>query len=413
MTPSHLRSVPPPPEWASRLHSVGVTGTNGKTTTTTWLAYALADRPRACVRMTTLGTFVDAERIPAERTYAGMLGALRYALDRGARFVAMEMTSEALSKGYAKAWPCKVAVFTNLSHDHLNTHGSFEHYLASKAQLFLALPPGGAAVLNAACESYPLLKSVVPNGVRILSYAVPERGPPSLPGEPPFLRVERVEVDWRGTLVHYTCDDAAFPGVLRVPGHGSIFAENGVAALLGAYASGTSPETASQRIAEAPAPTGRFERIATEPDVIIDYAHTPDALDRTLRTARLLCRGRVILVFGAGGERDKEKRPLLGAASRTADTVILTSDNPRGEPSEAIAADVRTGLVGHQDVRTVLDRREAIASALALAEERDLVLIAGKGHETTQQIGDVRQAFSDHDVVRQHLTARATSSSRS
>ena len=395
-----LRSVLSPPTWASQLCSVGVTGTNGKTTTTTWLAHGLADRPGACVRITTLGVFVDAEPVVCEQSYAGVIDAIDRARVAGARFVSMEMTSEALSKGYAKAWPCKVAVFTNLSHDHLDKHGSFEHYLASKAQLFLALPAGGTAVLNAACESYPLLRSITPAHAKILSYAAPERGTAE---EQPFVQIDRLELDWRGTLVHYTCQEPAFPGTLRVPGFGSIFAENAVAALLGAVAAGVDPHIASERIERAPAPTGRFERIATDPDVVIDYAHTPDALERTLRTARALCNHRVFLVFGAGGDRDREKRPMLGAAARAADVVILTADNPRGESPSAIAEGVRKGLADHGDVRVVLDRADAITTALSLAGPGDLVLIAGKGHETTQQIGAEQRHFSDHEVVRAHL----------
>ena len=395
-----VRGVLEPPSWSTELFSVGVTGTNGKTSTTTWLAYALAGSPRDVIHVTTLGVFYEGAQQQVENSYAGVLDALKHAKDHGARYVAMEMTSEALAKGYAKAWPCRVGVFTNLTHDHLHTHGSFEHYLASKAQLFVALPPGGTAVLNAACESYPLLKLVVPAHARVLSYAAPERGPLQVPDEPPFLQIDRLEVDWNGTRVFYTCQDASFPGELLVPGFGSIFAENGVAALLGAFAAGIDPVVASERLARAPIPTGRFERIAESPDVVVDYAHTPDALERTIKTARVLSRGRVLLVFGAGGDRDKTKRPLLGAAARAADVVLLTSDNPRGEPPHAIAAEIRAGIGEHGHVHVELDRKAAIERAIAMAGPDDLILIAGKGHETTQTIAGAATHFSDHDVAR-------------
>ena len=385
MTNAPQRAVLEPPPWAAELFSIGVTGTNGKTSTTTWLAYALAATP---------------QRLAFENSYAGVLRALSHAKERGARFAAMEMTSEALAKGYAKAWPCRVAVFTNLTHDHLDAHGSFEHYLASKAQLFVALPPDGAAVLNASCESYPLLRMVLPAGVRVLSYAVKERGPLQDPIEVPYLQVDRLEIGWGGTCVHYTCKDPAFPGVLQIPGHGAIFAENGIAALLGATAAGVDPGAATQRLERAPISTGRFERVAERPDVVIDYAHTPDALERTLATARALTKGRVLLVFGAGGDRDKTKRPLLGAAARSADVVVLTSDNPRGEPSHAIADQIRAGIGAHENVLIELDRRAAIESAIELATADDLILIAGKGHETTQWIAGVASHFSDHEVAR-------------
>ncbi len=403
-----LRAVLEPPAWSTELLSVGVTGTNGKTSTTSWLAYALAESPREVVRVTTLGVFVGEAAQACENSYDGVLAALQHAKQHGARYVAMEMTSEALSKGYAKAWPCRIAVFTNLTHDHLDVHGSLEHYLASKAQLFVALPPGGTAVLNAACESYPMLRLVVPAHARVLSYAVPARGPLQSPDEPAFLQVDRVDVDWEGTRVFYTCQDASFPGELRVRGLGSVFAENGVAALLAAHAAGVDPSVASARLAQAPVPSGRFERVAEAPDVVIDYAHTPDALERTLAAARTLTQGRVLLVFGAGGDRDKSKRPLLGAAARAADVVILTSDNPRGEPSQAIADEIRAGLGAHANTVVVLDRKSAIERAMALAEPCDLVLIAGKGHESTQTIAGRAARFSDHDVARAaHLAAAA------
>lgn len=400
------RSVPEPPEWAAELFSVGITGTNGKTSTTTWLAHALAGSSVECIRVTTLGVFLGDEELQVDNSYAGVLEALKRAKDRGARFVAMEMTSEALAKGYAKAWPCKVAVFTNLTHDHLNTHGSFEHYLASKAQLFVALPADGIAVLNAACESYPLLQLVIPPGARVLSYAVPERGPLQEPDQEPFLRVTETQLGWDGTRVTYTCQDPSYPGSLIVPGYGSVFAENAVAALLGAVAAGIDPAVATERIERAPIPTGRFERIATTPDVVVDYAHTPDALERTLATARALGRGRVVLVFGAGGDRDKTKRPLLGAAARSADVIVLTSDNPRSEPSSAIAADLRGGIGEHGALYVELDRKAAIERAMALAAPDDLILIAGKGHETTQTLGGQVVHFSDHDVARAAHAAR-------
>ena len=399
------RSVLEPPPWASELFSLGVTGTNGKTTTTTWLAHALATVPSDVVRVTTLGVFQGDEQLHYEDTYAGVIQSLRHGIDHGARFAAMELTSQALARGYAKAWPCRVGVFTNLTHDHLDAHGSFEHYLASKAQLFVSLPPGGTAVLNAACESYPLLRLVLPAGVRLLSYAVPERGLRQEPSETPFLEVTRVDLSWAGTRVEYMCTDATFPGSLRVQGHGSVFAENGVAALLAAYAAGIDPEAATARLACAPAPAGRFERVAAAPDVVIDYAHTPDALERTLATARKLTRGRVLLVFGAGGDRDTAKRPLLGRAASVADVVVLTSDNPRGESAEAIAREVRSGMQGGEPI-VELDRRRGIERALQLAGPEDLVLVAGKGHEATQSVGDRTTRFSDREVVLELLGER-------
>ncbi|HEX7604242.1 MAG TPA: Mur ligase family protein, partial [Polyangiaceae bacterium] len=167
---------PPPPAWASEFSTVGVTGTNGKTSTTRWIAAALAAANRGPVaRVTTVGSFVGDEALPVEESYEGFLETLRTCRSRGGSLAALEVTSEALAVGFAQAWPIHVGVFTNLSHDHLDAHRTAEHYLASKAQLFLHLPRGGAAVLNAFDEASLLLREVLPEGVRLVSYGVPSR----------------------------------------------------------------------------------------------------------------------------------------------------------------------------------------------------------------------------------------------
>ena len=168
--------VPKPPPWASQLLSVGVTGTNGKTTTTRWVAAALGAVATPVVRGTTVGFFLDETRLDVSKDFAGFMEAMHACASKGGRYAALELTSEALARGFARAWPCKVGVFTNLTHDHLDAHGSPEHYLASKAQLFIGLAEGGTAVLNAADASSSLLRDVVPQGVSVRTYAVPSRG---------------------------------------------------------------------------------------------------------------------------------------------------------------------------------------------------------------------------------------------
>lgn len=398
------QKVPAPPAWKSALSTVGVTGTNGKTSTTTWIAAALKSLGGPIARATTVGFFLDDEKIEIENHYGGFLRGMRRALDAGARHTTIELTSEALARGFASAWPCEVGVFTNLTHDHLDAHGSPEHYLASKAQLFLSLPPGGTAVLNAADPVFELLAEVVPKEVRQVSYAVPARG--EVQGEPDIV-AKSVEISWEGTRILCETKDPKLPTEIRVRSIGHIYAENALAALLGAVAAGVSPDDAAEALANAAPPPGRFEIVNERPWVVIDYAHGPDALDRTVQTCRHLAgEGRLFVVFGAGGRRDREKRAPMGRAARPADRLILTTDNPRDEKPSAIARAIRQGLSGHPYVRTVLNRKKAIETAIREAADDDVVLIAGKGHETTQTIGGKVRQFSDVEVALEALRRR-------
>jgi UDP-N-acetylmuramoyl-L-alanyl-D-glutamate--2,6-diaminopimelate ligase len=409
------RRVPVPPAWSSQLFTVGVTGTNGKTTTTAWVAAALRRLARSAgagagpvARATTVGFFLDEEQIPVEKSYKGFLEAMHTCFERGGRYAAIELTSEALAHGFARAWPCKVGVFTNLTHDHLDAHGSPEHYLASKAQLFVSLPAGATAVLNACDPVYDLLCEVMPEGVKVLSYAVPSRGPAS---GVPDLVASSVEVSWAGTRVACDVRDASsgLPAEIRVRAIGDVYAENALAALLGAVASGVPASDACAALAEAPPPRGRFEVVHEKPYVVVDYAHSPDALARTVQTARKLAdsgKGKLFVVFGAGGKRDTAKRAPMGEAARPADHILLTTDNPRDEDPAEIARAIAQGLKGHPGVRTELDRREAITKAIAAAADDDIVLIAGKGHETEQHVGTEIRHFSDIDVAKEALATR-------
>jgi UDP-N-acetylmuramoyl-L-alanyl-D-glutamate--2,6-diaminopimelate ligase len=403
-TLSQPRRVPAPPAWHAQLQTVGVTGTNGKTTTTAWIAAALRKLGGPVARATTVGFFLDDELVPIEKSYDGFLIGMKACVDRGGKHAAIELTSESLAHGFARAWPCKVGVFTNLTHDHLDAHGSPEHYLASKAQLFVALPAGGAAVLNACDPVFDLLSEVLPAGVTMTSYAVPARGPAV--GAPDIVAT-RVEVDWQGTRITCEAKDPALPTELRVRAIGAVYAENALAALLGAVAAGVSPSDAALALAEVPPPPGRFEVIHERPYVIVDYAHSPDALARTVATARELAgKSRLTVVFGAGGKRDKAKRAPMGEAARPADVVLLTTDNPRDEDPADIARAIAMGLDGHEGVRISLDREQAITRAIRDAAEDEVILIAGKGHETEQTIGTEIRHFSDVEVARAALAGR-------
>jgi UDP-N-acetylmuramoyl-L-alanyl-D-glutamate--2,6-diaminopimelate ligase len=406
-------SIPAPPEWGRRLCTVGVTGTNGKTSTTRWTAACLARLAGPVAQTTTLGSFLDDVPFDAARDFAGFLATMRAGLDAGGRFAAIEVTSEALARGFARAWPCQVGVFTNLSHDHLDAHGSPEHYLASKAQLFVGLPAGGCAVLNAADSASELLAEVLPPGVRVVRYAVPSRGEAT--GEPELRAVE-VETTWEGTRVTIEGrgELATAPRELRIRAIGDVYAENALAALAAALVVGVPAEQAADALACAPVPEGRFEPVGAEggPRVVVDYAHTPDALARTVAVARRLCRGSLVVVFGAGGDRDKAKREPMGIAASGADRVVLTSDNPRSEDPARIAAQIREGIDARVEVEVQLDRRAAIRTAVLAAQENDVVLIAGKGHESDQTAGARTVSFRDADEARSALRARSAVSSR-
>jgi len=350
-------------------------------------------------RVTTVGAFLDEERQEVPAHYAGFLETLQRCLARGGRYAALEFTSEALALGFAKAWPCRVAAFTNLSLDHSDAHGSPEHYLASKAQLFMALTPGGTAVLNGRDSAAQLLMEVIPFGVNVVTYGVASRGEAWTPLD---LAAHSVQLGFEGT--RFGLEPCArfpdLPRTLNIRAVGEIFVENALAALGAALASGVPALAAARALSRVQPPPGRFQIVRERPYAVVDYAHTPDALSRTLDTARALCSGRVCVVFGAGGQRDSNKRPLMGAAARSADRVILTSDNPRNEDPEAIMAQIAEGLGDHAEVVRELDRARAIELALRGAGPDDLLIIAGKGHELEQETAGMRSAFSDEAIVR-------------
>jgi UDP-N-acetylmuramoyl-L-alanyl-D-glutamate--2,6-diaminopimelate ligase len=392
-----VSNLPSPPAWHSELLTVGVTGTNGKTSTTRWVGAILGAVARPVAMATTLGSFLDDAPLDVGMTWDGFLQTMRECRDRGGRFASIELTSEALARGYARAWPCKIGVFTNLTHDHLDAHGTPEHYLASKAQLFVHLPPGGTAVLNGADPSSDLLAEVTPGGVRVLRYAVPSRGEPTAPID---LRGTRVDPSWRGTTI--ALDAAAsmgeWPREITIRAIGDVYAENALAALLAGVSAGVPVEAAVAAMAAVAPPRGRFEVVHERPYVVVDYAHTPDALGRTLAIARRLCTGRLTVVFGAGGDRDRMKRGPMGEVAGVADAIVLTSDNPRSEDAGAIAGAIKRGIADRSKVTFEIDRAKAITLAIERAADDDVVLIAGKGHETGQTIGTVTRHFDDVEV---------------
>ena len=363
---------------SSSLEVVGVTGTNGKTTTTFLLQSVLeaAGRPTGVI-----GTLSGARTTPEAPDLQAQLAALR---DGGTRSVAMEVSSHALALHRVAGTRFRVAVFTNLSQDHLDFHETMEEYFAAKARLF---EPGysDVAVVNADDPRGRLLADAATIPTRTYSLGDVddlEVGPTGSTGT------------WRGHR-------------LVVPLGGAFNVSNALAALSAAVELGVDEATAVAGLATAPPVPGRFEVIESDRPfrVVVDFAHTPDGIEQVLRAARAVTAGgRVIAVFGAGGDKDRAKRPLMGeAAARHADIVVVTSDNPRSEEPAAIAEAIVAGTAGHPDVRVELDRRAAIELAVAEARPGDLVVVAGKGHETTQTIGDRVVPFDDRLVVREVL----------
>jgi UDP-N-acetylmuramoyl-L-alanyl-D-glutamate--2,6-diaminopimelate ligase len=356
---------------------VGVTGTNGKTTTTFLLQAILeaAGRPTGVI-----GTLSGARTTPEAPELQARLAELR---DEGRRAVAMEVSSHALALDRVAGTRFRVAVFTNLSRDHLDFHETMEDYFAAKARLF---EPRYAdvAVVNADDPRGRLLADAA---------SVPTRTYSLHDVEGLELGATTSTGTWRGHR-------------LVVPLGGSFNVANALAALGAAVELGVDEATAVAVLDGAAQVPGRCEVLSTDQqvEVVGDYAHTPDGVEQVLKAARAVAAGRVLVVLGAGGDRDWDKRPMMGeAAARHADVVVVTSDNPRSEDPEVIAAAVAAGAAGHRDVRVELDRRAAIELAVHDARPGDVVVVAGKGHETTQTIGDRVLPFDDREVVRDVL----------
>ncbi len=402
------RPVAPAGPWAADMFTVGVTGTNGKTSTTHMLAAAFAAAGHSTLRISTVGVDLDGQPLPRGKRFANFLATMQLAADRGCRHAVVEATSRGLAQGYARAWRFDLGVFTNLSPDHITTHGSWEHYLAAKAQLFVHLGPGCTAVLNATDVHAAFLDQAMPSDVVRHYFAGSEqRGPKHHEAD---LEAARIEVTPTGTRVELHASPLAeqLGGELHTRMVGTVFGENALAAALAGLAAGLPGEAVARGIAACPVVPGRFEILVhgeRRPIVAVDYAHSPDALVHTCATARALATepGRVIVVFGAGGEASPEKRTPMGeVVGAGADLAIVTSDNPRNEDPQAIAEMLLVGLRRTRvQIEVELDRGRAIARALELATPEDVVVIAGKGHETGQVVLGHTAPFSDIDQVRE------------
>jgi UDP-N-acetylmuramoyl-L-alanyl-D-glutamate--2,6-diaminopimelate ligase len=360
---------------------VGVTGTNGKTTTVHLLASILE---LAGVRCGVIGTLSGARTTPEAPELQATLAGMR---SDGYRAVAMEVSSHALDQHRVDGTRFRVAVFTNLSRDHLDHHGDMAAYFQAKARLFEP-DLSDAAVVDLDDPHGRLLRDAA---------HVPSVGYSLADAEDLELAVEGSHFRWRGVDV-------------RLPLAGRFNVSNALAAATAALQLGLTPQQVADGLAAAVPVTGRFERIdGGQPFLVaVDYAHTPDGLDKLLATARELAGpNRVLIVFGAGGDRDRTKRPEMGeVAARMADIAVLTTDNPRGEDPAAIIEDVHHGMDPSRDIRIEPDRRRAIGLAVGEARPGDVVVVAGKGHETTQTFADRTEPFDDRVVALEAVRAR-------
>lgn len=380
---------------------VGVTGTNGKTSVTTLLASALGAMGHVAGRIGTTGMALGAQTFRSELTTPEapeLQRALRRMVDGGARCVAMEVSSIGVVQERVAALPLHVGVFTNLGRDHLDFHGTIEAYARAKARVFSELlrPAGGMprALLYGDEPTWSLMSP--PEDHWRFGFAAGNH-----------VRIHHAELRADGMSLRVS--SPVGEAQLDAPLVGRHNALNLVASWAAGVLAGFSPVALAAAFREARGAVGRLEPVRVEggPLVLVDYAHTPDALKAAIAAARSVCRGQVWLVFGCGGDRDPGKRPMMGAASAAADQVWVTSDNPRSEDPAAIVAAVVTGM-SEGRFQVELDRARAIAAVIQAARVDDVVLIAGKGHETWQEVSGRRIPFDDRVVARAALEARCT-----
>ncbi len=371
----------------------GVTGTNGKTSCSQWLAHVLSLKEIKTGVIGTLGSGFQPALNPVENTTPDALELHRLLAEfrsAGASAVAMEVSSHGLDQGRVNGVAFDCALFTNLTHDHLDYHGTLTAYAEAKARLFDA-PDLGAAVLNLDDPfGVELVRRLAARGVRTIGYGISPSGKIS------------------GNAEEFVCASEPESGSIRInsswgearvalPQLGRFNAANALGVLGCLVAKGIAFDEAAKLLESLPQVPGRMQQIGDRPLVVIDYAHTPDALDKVLSALKPVAQargGRLVAVFGAGGGRDRAKRSVMGSvAAARADRIVLTSDNPRGEDPQAIAEAIREGISG--DCTVELDRAKAIDSAIASADAVDVVLIAGKGHEAFQEINGRRLPFSD------------------
>lgn len=386
---------------ARELQLVGVTGTNGKTTTVNLLRHLLGDGAARSASIGTLGVLMGSEGTPlpggSGLTTPGPIElqrVFRALRDEGVQRVAMEVSSHSLHQRRVEGVLFEVAVFTNLTRDHLDYHGTMEAYFAAKALLLEYLAPHGTVVTNLDDQAWSQLRT---DRQRV---AFSERVPSA------EVHAEAVRFSPRGS--EWTICLGSERRDVHLPLIGDFNVINALGAAAAAYALGVPSERIAERLSTMPQVPGRLEVVSENPAVLRDYAHTPDALERALDAVRPFTPERLIVVFGCGGDRDRGKRPQMGAiAEAKADLAIVTSDNPRTEDPEKILDDIEAGMTRENHER-IEDRRAAIARALDIATPRDVVVLAGKGHEDYQIRGTTKLPFDEKIIVGELVAERAS-----
>ncbi len=370
----------------------GVTGTNGKTTIAYQLAQAHYLLGQGSAYIGTIGQGNVNQLKPLDNTTPDALCLQRLLYqykEQGIKQVCMEVSSHALSQHRVDAIEFRQAIFTNLTLDHLDYHHTMQAYGAAKALLF-ETDQLQWAIINQDDAYQNIMSSAVKSHVKKITYGMHQDCD---------VKAVKWSIDINGTAVEVRSPWGQHQLKIKALGEFNIY--NSLAIFTSLLASGYDPDHVIQVMAQLKAAPGRMEIVADSPYVLVDYAHTPDALENVLTTLSQIKKGHLWVVFGCGGDRDKTKRPVMGkAASLYADKVVITSDNPRSEDPDLIIEEIAEGIVNSTHVVKLVNREEAITYALDKAEKDDIILIAGKGHEAYQQIGTVKHDFSDQEVVK-------------
>lgn len=377
-----------------KLKVFGVTGTNGKTTVATLIHYLLSKHKIKGSLIGTVNDIIVDEIIPSKNTTPSSIDVFRImheTLQKGGNFVSMEISSHALALHRVGSIKLNYAILTNITHDHLDFHRSFENYLKTKLSIFNLLKSDGKAIINSDIEekiNYP---------ENFITYGIKYKAD---------FMATNIKVSKKGTSFKLLINEKD-AGEIQIPLIGEFNVYNVLAVLAIMNDLGYNLSTLKNLLKKFPGVEGRFEVIHDKHlgiEIIIDFAHTPDALEKALKTAKQITTGRVIVVFGAGGEGDRFKRPIMGRiASKIADVTIITTDNPKSEDPKTILEEIEIGVNKSRPYLVIEDRKEAIEMAITIANKRDLILIAGKGHERIIDYGSYQKPFNDKEVAKEIL----------
>lgn len=390
-----------------KLNLIGVTGTNGKTTTTHLIHHILTEWGRKAGLIGTISMRIGERTVEMKNTTPEALDLQRYFYEMweaGAEYATMEVSSHALDLGRVRGCQFRTAVFTNLTQDHLDYHETMDNYREAKSLLFSQLGNGYSthkpvfAVLNADDEASAYFAKRT--AAQVITYGI---------DSPADVRAKNIVIDGQGTSFEVETFRGNIRLTLQLVGKFSVY--NALATLTTCLLEGVPLDVIKQSLESVTGVNGRFERVDEGQDftVLVDYAHTPDSLENVLQTVKEFAEARVFCVVGCGGDRDRTKRPIMAQiAAKYSDVAVLTSDNPRTEDPERILNDMVEGLTDVDPHRftAILDRREAINFAIKEAGTKDVVLIAGKGHETYQEINGKRYDFDDREVAREALKVK-------